>query len=77
MKFYGMSSKTAMDKHNGGVADYRAAEGEILSVPYKGAVEDTIKQILGGIRSGCAYVGAKKLKDLNKRTTFVQVNRVK
>ena len=66
-----------MDKHNGGVAEYRAAEGEIKKVPYKGPVKDTIHQILGGIRSACAYVGAKTLKDFSKRTTFVKVNRVK
>jgi len=61
MKFYGMSSSIAMKKHSGGIADYRASEGEVFSVPYKGPVEDTIKQILGGIRSGCAYVGSKIL----------------
>ena len=72
-----MSSSEAMNKHNGGVADYRASEGEAKRVPYKGPVENTIHQILGGIRSACAYVGAKRLKDLSKRTTFVRVNRVK
>ena len=77
LKFYGMSSSEAMNKHNGGVADYRASEGEAKRVPYKGPVENTIHQILGGIRSACAYVGAKRLKDLSKRTTFVRVNRVK
>ena len=77
LKFYGMSSSAAMDKHNGGVAEYRATEGEIKKVPYKGPVKDTIHQILGGIRSACAYVGAKTLKDFSKRTTFVKVNRVK
>jgi GMP reductase len=29
---------------------------------------------LGGVRSTCTYVGAKSLKELSKRTTFVQVN---
>jgi GMP reductase len=77
LKFYGMSSAAAMDKHSGGVADYRATEGEIKKVPYKGPVKDTIHQILGGIRSACAYVGAKTLKDFSKRTTFVKVSRVK
>ena len=77
MKFYGMSSADAMKKHSGGVASYRASEGESFSVPYKGHVSDIILQVLGGIRSACAYVGAKQLKDLSKRTTFVRVNRVK
>ena len=71
--FYGMSSKTAMDKHSGGVAEYRASEGKTVKVEYKGKVEDTIKDILGGVRSTCTYVGASKLKELSKRTTFIRV----
>jgi GMP reductase len=71
--FYGMSSETAMNKHAGGVANYRASEGKTVEVPYKGNVEDTIIDILGGIRSTCTYVGASKLKELTKRTTFIRV----
>jgi len=74
-EFYGMSSETAMDKHNGGVAKYRASEGKRVLIPYKGPVEDTILDILGGIRSTCTYVGAKELRELSKRTTFIKVNR--
>lgn len=73
MQFYGMSSTDAMDKHSGGVADYRASEGKCVEVPYKGNVEDTIKDILGGVRSACTYVGATTLKELPKRTTFIRV----
>ena len=71
--FYGMSSQTAMDKHSGGVAEYRASEGKTVKVPYKGPVSDTVKDILGGVRSTCTYVGASKLKELSKRTTFIRV----
>lgn len=73
MIFYGMSSGTAMDKYSGGVADYRASEGKTVQVPYKGPVENTVKDILGGLRSACTYVGAIQLKELTKRTTFVRV----
>ena len=72
-QFYGMSSKTAMDKHAGGVADYRASEGKAVEVPYRGQVENTILDILGGVRSTCTYLGASKLKELSKRTTFIRV----
>ena len=75
MKFFGMSSKQAMEKFSGGVADYRASEGKEVLVPYKGPVENTVKEMLGGLRSCCTYVGAKTLKELPKRTTFVKVNR--
>ncbi len=72
-QFYGMSSTTAMDKHAGGVADYRASEGKTVEVPYRGQVENTLLDILGGIRSTCTYVGASQLKELTKRTTFIRV----
>lgn len=74
-RFYGMSSDTAMEKYSGGVATYRASEGKTVDVPYVGPVSDVMKSILGGVRSACTYVGADKLKDLPKRTTFVRVNR--
>ncbi|GGG48673.1 GMP reductase [Bizionia arctica] len=72
-QFYGMSSTTAMDKYVGGVAEYRASEGKTVEVPYKGAVETTLQDILGGLRSTCTYVGAERLKELTKRTTFIRV----
>lgn len=71
--FYGMSSLTAMEKHSGGIAEYRASEGKTVVVPYRGKVEETVLDILGGIRSTCSYVGASQLKELTKRTTFIRV----
>ena len=62
-----------MKKHVGGVADYRASEGKVVVVPYRGPVVGTLKEILGGVRSTCTYVGAAKLKELRKRTTFIRV----
>lgn len=75
MKFYGMSSSTALDKYAGGKKDYRACEGKEVIVPHKGPVIETIQEITGGIRSACAYVGAARLKDLSKCTTFVLCHR--
>ena len=71
--FYGMSSETAMTKYVGGVAEYRASEGKTVEIPFRGNVDDTITDILGGVRSTCTYVGASKLKELTKRTTFIRV----
>ncbi|WPL16906.1 GMP reductase [Thiorhodovibrio winogradskyi] len=71
--FYGMSSDTAMNKHAGGVAEYRASEGKTVEVPYRGPVINSIQDILGGLRSACTYVGAQRLKELSKRTTFIRV----
>lgn len=74
LKYYGMSSQEAMDKHHNGVAKYRTAEGKCVSVPYKGTASDIIQDIYGGIRSACTYIGANKIKDFGKKTTFIQVN---
>lgn len=71
--YYGMSSETAMEKHAGGVAEYRASEGKTVEVPYRGPIEATVRDVLGGLRSTCTYVGASALKELTKRTTFICV----
>lgn len=71
--FYGMSSDTAMNKYVGGVAEYRASEGKTVEVPFRGDVHNTVTDILGGVRSTCTYVGASRLKELTKRTTFIRV----
>ena len=73
-RFYGMSSESAMDKYSGGVASYRAAEGKTVLLPARGPVEHTVRDILGGVRSACTYVGARRLKELTMRTTFVRVS---
>ena len=68
-----MSSDTAMDKYSGGVAQYRSSEGRTVEVPFRGRVETTILDILGGVRSTCTYVGASTLKQISKRATFIKV----
>ena len=73
-RFYGMSSRTAMEKYAGGVADYRAAEGKEVLVKIRGPLTNTVQEILGGVRSACTYVGARTLKEFTKRTTFVRVS---
>ena len=71
--FYGMSSATAMAMHAGEIAAYRASEGKTVEVPYRGPIGETVRDILGGVRSACTYVGAAALKELTKRTTFIRV----
>ena len=75
VEFYGMSSSTAMIKHHGEVAEYRSSEGRTVKIPYRGKVEISVKDILGGIRSTCTYVGAPTLKQLAKCTTFIKVHK--
>ena len=75
MVFYGMSSEEAQVKYYGEKQSYRASEGKAVQVPYRGSVEKTIEEILGGLRSACTYAGAQTIKALPKCTTFVKVNR--
>ena len=71
--FYGMSSTKAQQTYYGDLAEHRAAEGKKVRLKYKGDLDGTVQGILGGMRSACSYVGAKKLKDLPKSTTFIRV----
>jgi GMP reductase len=73
LKCYGMSSKEAMINHYGSMPDYRTSEGLVKEIPYKGPAQDVMNEILGGLRSACTYVGARRLKELSKRATFIRV----
>ena len=72
--FHGMSSKKAMETHFGKMADYRSSEGRELLVPYKGDLEHTVRDYLGGLRSTCTYINASSIKQMAKCTTFIQVS---
>lgn len=75
IRFYGMSSETAMKKNFGQMAEYRSSEGKTVRIPYRGDLNDSVKDLLGGLRSTCTYVGAPTLKQLSRSTTFVRVHR--
>jgi GMP reductase len=74
IEFYGSSSEEANEKHYGGLANYRSSEGKKVKIQMKNSLDSTIRDILGGVRSSCTYVGASSLKQLSKCTTFVRVN---
>jgi len=72
LKFYGMASEEAQDKYDGGMKGYKAEEGKCVEVPYKGPVEQVVREIKGGLASACTYVGAARIKDLPKCASFVR-----
>lgn len=72
--FYGMSSQHAMEKHYGKMEKYRSSEGRVIKVKYKGSIDDTVTDYLGGLRSCCTYINAKCIKNMPKCTTFVRVS---
>ncbi len=74
VEFYGMSSDKANEKHFGGLKDYRSSEGRDVEIPYRGDINKTVQDILGGLRSACTYIGAVRLKHMSKCATFVRCN---
>ena len=76
IEFSGMASKPMQDKYNGGIAEYRSSEGKTVKIPYRGKVENTVKHILGCLRSTATYIGAESLKDFHRHGKFIRVNRV-
>ena len=70
-EFYGMSSDTAMERYYGDIKEYRASEGESIYLEYRGPIDKTVQQILGGVRSAATYIGAKDLKNIPKCISFV------
>ena len=77
--YRGMGSIAAME--NGSKDRYFQTEAKKLvpegvegRVAYKGTVEDTIFQLVGGIRSGMGYCGAKNIKTLQETGKFVKIS---
>lgn len=75
VEFSGMASKPMQDKYNGGISEYRSSEGKTVDVPYRGPVENTVKHLLGGVRSAATYIGAESIPDFYRRGKFIRVNR--
>ena len=73
--FDGMASEHAQDKHNGGMNKYRASEGKVVKIPYKGSADRVAQDIEGGLRSACTYTGTQNIQDLEKNTKFYLVRR--
>lgn len=74
--FYGMSSESAFEQHGARKDGYRGTEGKTVLLNNRGPVRDTIEQILGGVRSSCVYIGARRIKDMPKCAHFVRVNNI-
>jgi GMP reductase len=73
-EFYGMSSDRAREIHGKRKDGYRGNEGKRIFLPDRGPVKEAIEDMLGGVRSSCTYIGARRLKDIPKCASFVCVN---
>lgn len=72
-KFRGQASADFQNEFYGGLKAKTVAEGIDFWGPVTGSAEELIVQLLGGIRSGMTYGGARNLKELQRKAEFVQV----
>ena len=77
--YRGMGSIAAME--NGSKDRYFQANAKKLvpegvegRVAYKGTVEDTVFQLIGGLRAGMGYCGAKTIEELHEKAEFVEIS---
>jgi GMP reductase len=72
MLMYGMSSKTANFKYNGGMKSYRTSEGLESYVDYKGPVKELCQDIKGSLASCCTYTNNKCLQNLSENAILIR-----
>jgi IMP dehydrogenase len=73
--FRGMASREAQEEYMGAMADWKTAEGISIEIPVRGTVAEVIADVMGGIRSGMTYCGAKDLKELQRKAQFMEITR--
>ncbi len=78
--YRGMGSIGAMQKgssdryfQEGTAQEKLVPEGIEGKIPYRGKVGDVVHQLIGGLRSSMGYIGAKDIKDYQKRAEFVEI----
>jgi IMP dehydrogenase len=77
-EYRGMGSLKAMrkgasDRYGQNASGKMVAEGVEARVPYKGRLADVVFQLMGGLRSGMGYVGARNLTELREKARFVRI----
>lgn len=78
--YRGMGSLAAMkkgsaDRYGGNNSNKMTPEGVEGLVPYKGSIKDQIEKLVGGIKSGMGYCGAKNIVDLHRYGVFTKVSK--
>lgn len=71
--FRGMASKEAQDEFMGSMSEWKTHEGVSIEVPYKGPVANILNNLLGGLRSGMTYCGAKNILELQSKAHFIRI----
>jgi len=68
---YGMSSRTAQERHKGGLKRGIAEEGIDMLIPYKGDTGEYLEKVVGGIKSGLSYSGARNIQELRENFEYM------
>lgn len=68
-----MMSRRSADRYGQEKMEKFVPEGIEGRVPYRGRLSDVIYQLVGGLRSGMGYVGAKNLEELRQKAKFVRI----
>ncbi|MBB65253.1 MAG: guanosine monophosphate reductase [Waddliaceae bacterium] len=74
-KYRGQASEDFQNDFYGGLKDKTVAEGIDFWAPVTGSTDDLLRQLLGGLRSGLTYGGARNIKELQRKAEFVEVTR--
>jgi IMP dehydrogenase/GMP reductase len=70
----GMASREVNEQVLGGLSEWKTAEGVSVKVPYKGSVQEVLKDLNGGLRSSMTYVGANNLNEYFTNVEFVKLS---
>lgn len=72
-KYRGQASRDFQDEFYGGLKDKTVAEGIDFWAPVVGGAKELLDSLLGGLRSGLTYGGARNIKELQRKAEFVEV----
>jgi IMP dehydrogenase len=72
-KYRGQASEDFQNDFYGGLKEKTVAEGIDFWAPVQGTAQQLIEKLLGGLRSGMTYGGARNIKELQRKAEFVEV----
>jgi IMP dehydrogenase len=72
--YRGMASGEAQKDYQGGMAEWKTAEGISMEIPYRETENDIIADIVGGLRSGLTYGGAANIRELQRKLDYIQIS---
>src|SRR3990172_593218 len=73
-KYRGQASVDFQNEYYGGLKEKTVAEGVDFWGPVAGSVEEVLADLLGGLRSGLTYGGARNIKELQRKAEFIEVS---